>query len=98
MSILNFLVSLLFPVYPAIFLVQSEVSVEVERGHGKLFDGMVGLLKGLEDNPTMFVMQDQDTEHMHSAVVLGPKFHLNNDLVVSIPIFPPFQPIFPLIL
>ena len=99
MSIVNLLGGLLFPVYPAIFLVQSEVSVEVEQCHGRMFDGMVGSLSPLEDNPTMFVMQGQDNEDIHSAVVLGPEatdHDLVDDLAVSIPTFPPFQHLEPL--
>ena len=68
MSIVNLFGSLLFPVYPAVFLIKSEVSVEVEQRHGKMFNS----LKLSEDNPIMFVMQDQITEDMPSAVVLAP--------------------------
>ena len=96
MSIVNLLGGLLFPVYPAIFLVQSEVSVEVEQCHGRMFDGMVGSLSPLEDNPTMFVMQDENTEDMHSAVVLGPRALPDDDLAVSIPALPPFQRLKPI--
>ena len=98
MSIVNLFGSLLFPVYPAVFLIQSEVSVEVEQRHGKMFDGMVGSLKLSEDNPIMFVMQDQVTEDMPSAVVLDPTAPSDDsdDLVVSIPTFPPFQYMEPL--
>ena len=100
MSIVNLLGGLLFPIYPAVFLVQSEVSVEVEQRHGKMFDGMVGSLELSEDNSAMFMMQDQGTEHVHSAVILGPKAPDNNvvdDLAVSIPTFPPFQRLEPLL-
>ncbi|KDR76181.1 hypothetical protein GALMADRAFT_225856 [Galerina marginata CBS 339.88] len=91
MSIMNLFAGLLSPMYPAVFLVQSEVSVELEERHGQWFGNMaVGSLRPLKDNdPTTFVMQD--AEPMDNAVILRSEATAGDNPDVLIPAFPPFE-------
>ncbi|KAF9067048.1 hypothetical protein BDP27DRAFT_1449288 [Rhodocollybia butyracea] len=49
MSFINFLGSILTPVYPCMYLVRNEVMNEVETCYGGLFDGTVGEVQHLDE-------------------------------------------------
>ncbi|KDR76182.1 hypothetical protein GALMADRAFT_247403 [Galerina marginata CBS 339.88] len=96
MSIMNLFAGLLSPMYPAVFLVQSEVSVELEERHGQWFGNMaVGSLRPLRDNdPTMFFLIPAfpPFERVQSRFSLFPSLPSSLfafSLPLSLPIFSP---------
>ena len=91
MSVINLVGGLLAPVYPALFLVRSDVMDEIEHQYGRFFDGTVGTL---QQNPgsSILIREPLAGENPELALVLaGESTPSTADPQIIIPACAPFQ-------
>ena len=93
MSVINLVGELLAPVYPAVFLVRSDVMDEIEHRYGRFFDGTLGTLQLVENLGSCVLTRELlATENPELALVLASESTPSpEDPQIIVPVCAPFQ-------
>lgn len=93
MSVINLMGGLLAPVYPAVFLIHSDVMDEIEHRYGRFFDGTVGTLQQVENLDSCILTREPlAAENPELALVLAAESTPSaEDPQIIIPACAPFQ-------